>query len=146
MIRHHIQTLFSGYVPLAVHEFRVTRNADLAFDEEGAEDLLEEIEKELRKRRWGAPVRLEIQKGIHPYALEVLKEEFEITDAVFEIDGPLDLSFLGKLPGVVKGYPKLRYPQIDPVYPREFDAEDDFSRCLSNGTCWSIILTKASTP
>lgn len=130
LIRHHIQTLFSGYVPLAVHEFRVTRNADLAFDEEGAEDLLEEIEKELRKRRWGAPVRLEIQKGIHPYALEVLKDEFEITDAVFEIDGPLDLSFLGKLPGVVKGYPKLRYPQIDPVYPREFDAEDDFFEVL----------------
>lgn len=130
LIRHHIQTLFSGYVPLAVHEFRVTRNADLAFDEEGAEDLLEEIEKELRKRRWGAPVRLEIQKGIHPYALEVLKEEFEITDAVFEIDGPLDLSFLGKLPGVVKGYPKLRYPQIDPVYPREFEADDDFFEVL----------------
>ncbi|MGG6310982.1 polyphosphate kinase 1 [Paenibacillus macerans] len=126
LIRHHIQTLFSGFVPLAVHEFRLTRNADLAFDEEGAEDLLEEIEKELRKRRWGAPVRLEIQKGIHPYALEVLQEEFEIADAVFEIDGPLDLGFLGKLPGAVKGYARLRYPQIDPVYPREFDDNEDF--------------------
>lgn len=130
LIRHHIQTLFSGYIPLAVHEFRLTRNADLAIDEEGAEDLLEEIEKELRKRRWGAPVRLEIQKGIHPYALEVLEDEFEITDAIFEIDGPLDLSFLGKLPGLVKGYPKLRYPQIDPVYPREFDEEEDYFEVL----------------
>lgn len=130
LIRHHIQTLFSGYTPLAVDEFRLTRNADLAFDEEGAEDLLEEIEKELRKRRWGAPVRLEIQRGIHPYALEVLKEEFEITDAVFEIDGPLDLGFLGRLPGAVKGYPRLRYPQVDPVYPREFDENDDFFEVL----------------
>lgn len=126
LIRHHIQTLFSGYVPLAVHEFRLTRNADLALDEEGAEDLLEEIEKELRKRRWGAPVRLEIEEGFHPYALEVLQEEFEIQDAVFEIDGPLDLGFLGKLPGVVKGYPRLRYPQIDPVYPWEFEENEDF--------------------
>ncbi|GIO35420.1 RNA degradosome polyphosphate kinase [Paenibacillus antibioticophila] len=126
LIRHHIQTLFSGYVPLAVHEFRLTRNADLALDEEGAEDLLEEIEKELRKRRWGAPVRLEIEEGFHPYALEVLQEEFEIQDAVFEIDGPLDLGFLGKLPGVVKGYSRLRYPQIDPVYPWEFADNEDF--------------------
>ncbi|MCH1639361.1 polyphosphate kinase 1 [Paenibacillus timonensis] len=130
LIRHHIQTLFSGYTPLAVDEFRLTRNADLAFDEEGAEDLLEEIEKELRKRRWGAPVRLEIQKGIHPYALEVLKEEFEITDAVFEIEGPLDLGFLGRLPGAVKGFSRLRYPQVDPVYPREFDENDDFFEVL----------------
>ncbi|GIO44114.1 polyphosphate kinase 1 [Paenibacillus apis] len=126
LIRHHIQTLFSGYVPLAVHEFRLTRNADLALDEEGAEDLLEEIEKELRKRRWGAPVRIEIEEGFHPYALEVLQEEFEIQDAVFEIDGPLDLGFLGKLPGAVKGYSRLRYPQIDPVYPWEFADNEDF--------------------
>ncbi|MGG3532010.1 polyphosphate kinase 1 [Paenibacillus rhizolycopersici] len=130
LIRHNIQTLFSGYMPLAVDEFRLTRNADLAFDEEGAEDLLEEIEKELRKRRWGAPVRLEIQRGIHPYALEVLKEEFEITDAVFEIEGPLDLGFLGRLPGAVKGYSRLRFPQVDPVYPREFDENDDFFEVL----------------
>lgn len=130
LIRHHIQTLFSGYEPLAVHEFRLTRNADLAFDEEGAEDLLEEIEKELRKRRWGSPVRLEIQKDIHPYALELLVDEFEIGEAIFEIDGPLDLGFLGRLPGVVKGYPKLRYPQIDPVYPREFGDNSDFFEVL----------------
>ncbi|GIO87881.1 RNA degradosome polyphosphate kinase [Paenibacillus faecis] len=130
VIQHHIHTLFSGYTPLAVHQFRVTRNADLALDEEGAEDLLEEIEKELRKRRWGAPVRLEIQKGIHPYALEVLREEFEITDAIFQIDGPLDLGFLGKLPSAVKGYPKLRYPQIEPVYPREFEMSEDYFEVL----------------
>lgn len=130
VIQHHIQTLFSGYTPLAVHQFRVTRNADLALDEEGAEDLLEEIEKELRKRRWGAPVRLEIQKGIHPYALEVLREEFEITDAIFQIDGPLDLGFLGKLPSAVKGYPRLRYPQIEPVYPREFEVSEDYFEVL----------------
>ncbi|WP_334075608.1 MULTISPECIES: polyphosphate kinase 1 [Paenibacillus] len=130
VIQHHIHTLFSGYTPLAVHQFRVTRNADLALDEEGAEDLLEEIEKELRKRRWGAPVRLEIQKGIHPYALEVLREEFEISEAIFQIDGPLDLGFLGKLPAAVKGNPKLRYPQIEPVYPREFEISEDYFEVL----------------
>lgn len=130
VIRHHIQTLFSGYTPLAVDEFRLTRNADLTIDEDGAEDLLEEIEKELRKRRWGAPVRLEIQKGIHPYALEMLEEEFEVTNSIFEIEGPLDLSFLGKLSSAVKGNPKLRYPQIEPVYPIEFEEDDNFFKVL----------------
>lgn len=131
LIRHHIQTLFSGYTPLAVDEFRLTRNADLTIDEDGAEDLLEEIEKELRKRRWGAPVRLEIQKGIHPYALQMLEEEFEVTDSVFEIDGPLDLSFLGKLSSVIKGNPKLRYPQIEPVYPPQFEENDNFFEVIT---------------
>ena len=63
LIEHHIQSLFSGYIPISVHGFRVTRNADLTLNEEGAEDLLEEIEKELRRRRWGSPVRLEVQEG-----------------------------------------------------------------------------------
>lgn len=132
LIRHNIHTLFSGYRPIAVHEFRLTRNADLAIDEEGAEDLLEEIEKEVRKRRWGAPVRLEIQKGIHPYALELLEDEFEIHDSIFEIDGPLDLSFLGKLSSAVKGYPKLRDKQLEPVYPTEFVENDDFFEVLKS--------------
>ncbi len=65
LIEQHIQSLFSGYIPIDVHAFRLTRNADLPLNEEGAEDLLEEIEKELLKRRWGAPVRLEVEKGIH---------------------------------------------------------------------------------
>jgi len=131
VIRHHVHTLFSGYTPVAVDEFRLTRNADLMIDEDGAEDLLEEIEKELRKRRWGAPVRLEIQKGIHPYALVRLEDEFEIREGIFEIDGPIDLSFLGKLPSAIKGNARLRYPHIEPVYPMEFDKQDDFFHVLS---------------
>ncbi|MDF2922994.1 MAG: Polyphosphate kinase [Paenibacillaceae bacterium] len=126
LIREHIHTLFSGYVPVAVHGFRLTRNADLTLNEEGAEDLLEEIEKELRRRRWGAPVRLEVQKGMHPYALEMLREEFEIEDNVFEIDGPLDLSFLMRLQGSLEGYSHLRYSVVEPVYPREVDEDDIF--------------------
>lgn len=93
LIEHNITSLFNGYTPTAVHPFRLTRNADLTLNEDGAEDLLEEIEKELRRRRWGIPVRLEIARGMHPMALEILKEELEIEDNLIEIDGPLDLSF-----------------------------------------------------
>ncbi|MEF2244698.1 polyphosphate kinase 1 [Paenibacillus sp. IITD108] len=131
VIRHHVHTLFSGYTPVAVDEFRLTRNADLMIDEDGAEDLLEEIEKELRKRRWGSPVRLEIQKGFHPFALEILEDEFEIKETIFEIDGPIDLSFLGKLTSAIKGNAKLRYPHIEPVYPMEFEKHDNFFHVLS---------------
>lgn len=128
LIERHIQTLFSGYTPIAVHGFRITRNADLTLNEEGAEDLLEEIEKELRRRRWGAPVRLEVQKGMDPYALDLLKEEFEISDNVFEIDGPIDLSYLMKFATSLNNYDHLRFASFDPVYPRELDdAEDMFA-------------------
>lgn len=130
LIRQHIHTLFTGYTPIAVHGFRLTRNADLTLNEEGAEDLLEEIEKELRRRRWGAPVRLEVQRGIHPYALQMLLEEFEIGENVFEIDGPLDLSFFMKLQGALQGFDHLRYPAIEPVYPQEFDDTDDMFEVL----------------
>ncbi len=126
LIRVHIHTLFSGYTPEAVHSIRLTRNADLTLNEEGAEDLLEEIEKELRRRRWGAPVRLEVDKGMHPYALEMLREEFEIEDNVFEIDGPVDLTFLMRLQGGLEGFQHLRYPALEPYYPRELDEDDAF--------------------
>ncbi|MEC0211129.1 polyphosphate kinase 1 [Paenibacillus ehimensis] len=125
LIEKHIHTLFSGYIPISVHAFRLTRNADLTLNEEGAEDLLEEIEIQLRKRRWGTPVRLEVQKGIHPYALEQLTEEFEIVENIFEIDGPLDLTYFMKMASSLQGFDHLRYAPIQPVYPSELDDVED---------------------
>lgn len=132
LICNHIQTLFSGYKPVAVHAFRLSRDADLEINEEEAEDLLEEIENKLRKRRRGAPVRLEVQKDFHPYALQLLLEEFEIDDAVYEIDGPIDLGFMTSFAGSVKNRDHLRYPTARSVYPPEFaDGEDtDFFATL----------------
>ncbi|MGM0880042.1 MAG: polyphosphate kinase 1 [Bacillota bacterium] len=125
LIEKFIDTLFNGYIPFSVNPFRLTRDADITLNEEDADDLLEEIEKELRRRRWGIPVRLEVGKGMHPYALEMLMEELEIADNLFEIDGPLDLSFLMKFAGALPGYDNLRYEKMEPVYPREFDDTDD---------------------
>src|SRR5690606_16855847 len=62
IISHFIGKLFHGFTVKSVSVFRITRNADMTIHEEGARDLLKEIEKELRKRKWGAAVRLEIQK------------------------------------------------------------------------------------
>ncbi|WP_241158407.1 polyphosphate kinase 1 [Cohnella candidum] len=124
LIKQHIGLLFSGYETEAVHAFRITRNSDLTLNEEEAEDLLLELEKELRRRRRGLPVRLEIEKGMHPSALEMLKDELELDDDIFEIDGPLDLSFLSKFSGLLTGYDHLRYPKVEPAYPAEFEDDD----------------------
>ncbi|MCQ6558549.1 polyphosphate kinase 1 [Paenibacillus mendelii] len=130
LIERHINILFNGYTPLAVHPFRVTRNADLTLNEEGAEDLLEEIEKELRRRRWGMPVRLEYGKDMHPYALQLLKEELELGENSIEIDGPFDLSFLMRFASSLQGYDALRFERMEPVYPYEFEETDDMFAVL----------------
>ena len=127
IITTFINTLFTGYKVFSVSPFRLTRNSDLAIDEEAAEDLLEEIEKELRRRKWGIPVRLEVESDIDPYALELLKEELEIDDGLYMIDGPLDLSFLMKLVNTVRGHEQLRYKKFEPHYPDEFEEESIIS-------------------
>ncbi|RXI99428.1 RNA degradosome polyphosphate kinase [Anaerobacillus alkaliphilus] len=98
IISHFIYKLFKGYDVLSVSPFRITRNADLTIHEEGARDLLREIEKELKKRKWGSAVRLEMQSGkmsekVLPFLLDVL--ELKEKD-VYSFNGPLDLTFLYK--------------------------------------------------
>ncbi len=96
VISHFLYKLFKGYTVLSVSPFRITRNADLTIHEEGASDLLSEIEKELKKRKWGAAVRLEMQEGkmsnkVLTFLLDVL--ELKQRD-VYSFNGPLDLTFL----------------------------------------------------
>ncbi|WP_410511133.1 polyphosphate kinase 1 [Paenibacillus sp. BR2-3] len=131
LIKRWLPKLFSDYTPVAVDVFRLTRNADLTIDEEGAEDLLEEMEKELRRRRWGTPVRLEIVRCFHPYALKLIMEEFELgSGSIFTIDGPIDLSFLMNLSSSLPGQDQLRYLKAEPVYPQEFMETDDLFKVI----------------
>lgn len=130
LIKEHIGLLFNGYAIVAVHTFRVTRNSDLTPNEDSAEDLLQEIEKELRRRRRGIPVRLEVEKGIDPRAVELLRDELEFENDMMEIDGPLDLSFLSKFIGELSHLEHLRYRKIEPVYPAEFDDVEDMLAVL----------------
>jgi len=131
IITAFIDSLFAGYTIESVCPFRLTRNSDLSLDEEGAEDLLEEIEKELRRRKWGIPVRLEVESDFDSYALQVLKEELEIEEGLYMIDGPLDLSFMMKLSGMVKGHDQLRYKKFEPTYPLEFEEEKDIMSVIA---------------
>jgi polyphosphate kinase len=96
VISHFIHKLFKGFVVNSVTPFRITRNADLMIVEEGARDLLQVIEKELKNRKWGDEVRLEIQRQNHDQnVLKYLQEELEIhVKDTYIIDGPLDFTFL----------------------------------------------------
>lgn len=103
VIRHNMYKLFLNYDIVCAYPYRIMRNADLSVDEDGAEDLLHEIEKQLRKRQRGYCIRLEVEKGIDPRLLDFLMSELSVTqDKIYEIDGPLDLTLLMKvysLPG-----------------------------------------------
>jgi polyphosphate kinase len=92
VIGEHLKRLFPGMEVLEVHTFRVTRNEDLEVEEDDAENLLKALEKELLRRRFGPPVRLEVEDSIAPQVLELLISELGIsTDEVFRVTGPLDL-------------------------------------------------------
>ncbi|TBL12756.1 polyphosphate kinase [Bacillus paranthracis] len=128
--------LFTGYKVSSVTRFRITRNADLTIHEEGARDLLKVIEKELKKRKWGAAVRLEVGKEhIDERVLALLYEVLEVKDEdVYIMDGPLDLTCLFSLYKKLSPlYEHLVYPALIPQRPQDLgDAEDVFEKAIEH--------------
>jgi len=95
IIGQFLGQLFPGMKVLQHHTFRVTRNEDLEVDEDESENLLESLEKELLRRRFGPPVRLEVASNINPQVLELLVRELDIEDEdVYHLPAPLDLTGL----------------------------------------------------
>jgi len=128
VITSHVDRLFYGYNVKSVQAFRLTRNADLTIHEEGAQDLLVEIEKELKKRKWGIGSRLEVRDGeMNDDVLEYLLEEFEISESdVFKIDGPLDLTFLFSfVKKLSQRREHLLYESFIPQRPLDLESDAD---------------------
>jgi polyphosphate kinase len=123
VIGEHLKRLFPGMEVLEVHTFRVTRNEDLEVEEDDAENLLKALEKELLRRRFGPPVRLEVEESIAPQVLELLVEELGITDdEVFRINGLLDLVGLHSIADLPRE--DLKYPAFVPTtHPRLAEVE-----------------------
>jgi polyphosphate kinase len=95
VIAAHLGALFPGMVVESHHPFRVTRNADLTLEEDEADDLLAAVEVELRRRRFGRAVRLEVVEGIDEEMLALLTRELDLgRDDVYVSPGPLDLGGL----------------------------------------------------
>ncbi|MDO4464703.1 MAG: RNA degradosome polyphosphate kinase [Bacillota bacterium] len=108
IIERNIQKLFLNYNIVCAHPFRIMRNADLSIEEDEAEDLLKEIEKQLKKRQWGQAIRLEVEKGMDQRLLTVIGQELSIEqEDIYWIDGPLDLTFLMKMYGL-SGFEHLK--------------------------------------
>ncbi len=126
VIERNIQKLFLNYDIVCSYPFRIMRNADFSFEEDEAEDLLKEMEKQLKKRQRGQAIRLEVEQGIDERLLAIIKKELMIPDEdIYRIGGPLDLTFLMKmydLPGFErlkeKGYAP---PQPVPELPVDCD-------------------------
>lgn len=111
VIAAHLEELFPGMEVRAHHMFRVTRNEDLEVEEDDAENLLQALEKELMRRRFGPPVRLEVEESIDPAVLDLLVQELKVSDAeVYPLPGPLDLTGLFGIGALDR--PELKYPKF----------------------------------
>ncbi|MCU1571763.1 MAG: degradosome polyphosphate kinase [Naasia sp.] len=109
LISNHLGALFPGMEILEHHEFRLTRNEDVEIDEDESENLIQALEKELLRRRFGPPIRLEITDDMDPVTLELLIRELDITEQeVYRLPAPLDLGGLFELTKLDR--PALKFP------------------------------------
>ena len=118
LIANQLDGLFPGMEVMDHHVFRVTRNEDMEIEEDETENLIQALEKELLRRRFGPPIRLEISDDMDPATLELLVREFDIDEEqVYTLPAPLDLSGLfafGRIPR-----PDLKFtPHIPVTHPQ----------------------------
>lgn len=133
IIERNIQSLFLNYDIVTAHPFRIMRNADFNIDEEEAEDLLVEIQKQLKKRQWGEVIRLEIDEKVDKRLLKILKRELKLeNNDIFFINGPLDLTFLMKMYGL-KGFDSLKEPEYEPQRVPALMNDDDIFTNIRKG-------------
>ncbi|MVU76481.1 RNA degradosome polyphosphate kinase [Nocardia sp. ET3-3] len=119
LIAAHLDQLFPGMEVVEQHSFRITRNADLEVEEDRDEDLLQALERELARRRFGSPVRLEVSDDMTEHMLDLLLRELDVDPAdVIQVPGLLDLSCLWQVYGVDR--PNLKDAPYVPATPPAF--------------------------
>ncbi|MDP9219334.1 MAG: RNA degradosome polyphosphate kinase, partial [Actinomycetota bacterium] len=126
LIAAHLEFLFPGMDVRQHHTFRVTRNEDLEVEEDDAENLLHALEKELTRRRFGPPVRLEVAEDIDDHVLDLLVRELGIHDSeVYRLPAPLDLTGLNAIADLDRS--ELRYPSFVPKTHRDLNVVETAS-------------------
>jgi polyphosphate kinase len=125
LIKANLDVLFHGLDVIESHLFRLTRDADLTLEEEDADNLLVAMEEELRRRRFGDPVRLEVERSMPPETRELLRRGLGLTEAeTYEVRGMLDLTSLWQL--VELDRPDLKVEPLSPaIPPRLLPPEED---------------------
>ena len=133
IIERNMKQLFLSYDIVCSAPYRVMRNADLTIEEDEAADLLKEIQKQLKKRQWGEVIRLEVEEKMDKRLLKLLRKELDIREeALYKINGPLDLTFLMKMYGL-DGFDSLKNPKHVPAPVRELPPDCDIFEEIRKG-------------
>jgi polyphosphate kinase len=131
VIAAHLPVLFPGLDVVETYTFRVTRNEDLDVDQEEVENLLDALEQELQRRRFGKPVRLEVEERMSDRVLELLIRELGVTENdVLRVVPPLDLGGLFPLADLDR--PELRWPSYVPTTPEPLREDDGTTTSIFN--------------
>ena len=131
LIEYNIDRLFSNYDVVTTAAFRIMRDADFELDEDEIDDLMEEISKQLKKRRRGDVIRLEISSKADMRLIDVLKRELWIEEEdIYHIDGPLDLTFLMSVYSL-PGFEHLKDRSYRPARIPELMNDDDIFENIS---------------
>ena len=132
IIERNLFKLFENHKVLCAHPYRITRNADLYIDEDDASDLLKEIQKQLKQRQRGEAIRLEIEEKSDKRILKFLKKQLNVEqEEVFDIQGPVDLTFLMKLYGL-EGFEHLKQEKYIPKLSVMIQEETDIFTQIRN--------------
>ncbi|WP_022886069.1 RNA degradosome polyphosphate kinase [Glaciibacter superstes] len=135
LIANHLGDLFPGMEILEHHVFRVTRNEDVEIEEDETENLIKALEKELLRRRFGPPIRLEITEDMDDVTLDLLVRELDVTEQeVYRLPSPLDLGGLFDISRIDR--PDLHYPKHVPttavqLLPPEPNSTPDIFKAIS---------------
>lgn len=131
IIKTFIGNLFIGYQVKESANYRVIRDMDLDVAEEDTSDLLKEVEQQLKKREHGGAVRLEVEAGISQSLQNRLATSIKIADyAVYEISGPIDLTFLSKLTKQISGHDNESYPKFTAARTPGLQHNDDVFKTI----------------
>ncbi len=131
LIQEFMNVLFPGYKIDASGTYRVMRDMDLDVAEEDTSDLLRSVQHQLRAREHGQVMRLEIGLNFDEWLEDRLIENLGVADdAIYRVDGPVDLSFLKKLSGMVTGHDDLRYPPFKPYLNPVLDMDHNIFNAI----------------
>lgn len=128
------QRLFDHAKPFAVLPFRITRNTDFLYNDSDADALIVEMRKNLKKRKWGRVLRLEIPAGGDPRLIARLKKYLDVADeGIFTVPGPLNLDFFMKQLSALKGFDEMRFKPFEPRIPEALKADGSIFRAIRRG-------------
>lgn len=131
LVKEFLSLLFPGYQILATATYRVMRDMDLDVAEEDTSDLLRAVKHQLREREHGQVMRLEVEDTIDEWLEDQLIDNLHVSErSIYRVDGPVDLTFLKKLSGMVDGHADLRFKSFKPYLNPQLDMEHNIFKAI----------------